>query len=523
MVDAYGSIVGHWRAHVVAGITSEGQDYVDIHSEVRLQSLDGWSYSSLNGNYGASIAGQTNRGSSSSGILSVGVNAEQTLISKDLRISKSHALQIISFDGYVNITGIASGSSSAVGYININPIPSHKVTYNANGGSGAPLIQTKWYGESLFLSNGRPTRSLYEFQGWTLTQGSSKVDYRPGQQWLLDEDHTLYAVWKRSAVAPKISDIVVYRCNSDGIQNNLGTSAKVTVSWSVDTQADSANKAVSMTILYDGVRYTDNMSGGTSGVYTKVLSGAVLGTTHSFTATIRDTHLTASASTFLGPASFLIDIAPNGKGLGIGQAAPEKAVAIGGMFFANSLNELPHTASDVGGPGTLAIVHGRKYMWDGYYWVTDHDDYPLFTWYSTWGGAPATSLVTEATKTFTIGGNSYGYVRALAELGCRFNGTGEYGMRIDINKSYDNSLVARWGMTTPQKSGGTVNYTQSHTLKLFTGIPYTLTLTTFMWGSGTIVNVDNSGNSGLFVDPDMKDGSGTSVPHARFAKLTVIQ
>lgn len=522
MVDAYGSIVDHWRAHVVAGITSEGQDYVDIHSEVRLQSLDGWSYSSLNGNYGASIAGQTNRGSSSTGILSVGVNAEQTLISKDLRISKSQALQSISFDGYVNIAGISSGSSSAGGYINIKRLPYNTITYNANGGSGAPGSQTKWYGESLFLSNDRPTRSLYEFQGWTLTQGSSNVDYHPGQQWLLDEDRTLYAVWKLPAVAPKISHIVVYRCNSDGTQNNLGTSAKVTVSWSVDTQADSANQAVSMTILYDGVKYTENISG-TFGFYTKVFSNAASGTTHSFNATLRDTHLTVSASTFLGPSSFLIDIAPNGKGLGIGQAAPESAVAIGGMFFANSLNELPHTASDVGGPGTLAVVYGRKYIWDGYYWVTDHDNNPLFTWYSTWGGTPGPSVFTEATKNFTISGNSYGYVRALAELGCRFNGTGEYGMRIDINKSSDNSLVARWGITTPQKNGGTLNYTQSHTLKLFTGIPYTLTLTTFIWGSGTIVNADSSGNSALFVDPDMNDGNGVSVPHARFAKLTVIQ
>ena len=374
MADAYGGIVGHWRAHVVAWITGEGRDYANIHCEVRFQAVDSWDYASLNGNYGASVAGQTNRGSSSMGI-SVGVNGEKTLIGKDLRIGKGRGGQNVSFDGYVNITGYASGGSSAGGSIHIGGRPSHTITYNANGGGGAPGNQTKWYGESLFLSNTRPTRALYEFQGWSLTKGSSNVNYRPGQQWFPDENRTLYAVWKLSIVAPRITDVSAYRCNSDGSQNDSGTSAKVSVSWSVDTKADPANKAVSMTILYDGVQYTENISG-TSGIYTKVFSGAGSGTTHSFNATLRDTHLTVSASTFLGPVRFLLDISPNGKGMGIGQAAPVSSVAIGGAFFANSLDELPQTASDVGGIGTLATVMGEEYVWNGKKWLTSS---PVFT------------------------------------------------------------------------------------------------------------------------------------------------
>ena len=41
----------------------------------------------------------------------------------------------------------------------------YKVTYNANGGSGAPSEQTKTYGVNLTLSNTIPTRANYNFKG----------------------------------------------------------------------------------------------------------------------------------------------------------------------------------------------------------------------------------------------------------------------------------------------------------------------------------------------------------------------
>ena len=42
----------------------------------------------------------------------------------------------------------------------------YTVTYNANGGSGAPASQTKYYGQTLTLSSTKPTRSGCYFEYW---------------------------------------------------------------------------------------------------------------------------------------------------------------------------------------------------------------------------------------------------------------------------------------------------------------------------------------------------------------------
>ena len=44
---------------------------------------------------------------------------------------------------------------------------SYNITFNANGGSGAPGNQTKWKGQTLTLSSTKPTRTGYSFLGWS--------------------------------------------------------------------------------------------------------------------------------------------------------------------------------------------------------------------------------------------------------------------------------------------------------------------------------------------------------------------
>lgn len=72
---------------------------------------------------------------------------------------------------------------------------SYTVSYNANGGSGAPGSQTKYQGYTLTLSSTRPTRSGYEFLGWS-TSSSGSVSYSPGSSYTSDSGTTLYAIWK---------------------------------------------------------------------------------------------------------------------------------------------------------------------------------------------------------------------------------------------------------------------------------------------------------------------------------------
>ena len=76
----------------------------------------------------------------------------------------------------------------------------YRVSYNANGGSGAPGAQTKAQGVNLKLSSTKPSRSNYTFQGWA-TSSSGSVKYQPQGTYKTDADVTLYAVWKKKSTS----------------------------------------------------------------------------------------------------------------------------------------------------------------------------------------------------------------------------------------------------------------------------------------------------------------------------------
>lgn len=72
------------------------------------------------------------------------------------------------------------------------------VTYNANGGTGAPSTQKKHFNNALYLSTQKPTRSGYTFKGWSTSSSSSYAQYQPGDSFTTDADTTLYAVWSQN-------------------------------------------------------------------------------------------------------------------------------------------------------------------------------------------------------------------------------------------------------------------------------------------------------------------------------------
>ena len=72
----------------------------------------------------------------------------------------------------------------------------YTVTYNANGGSGAPAAQTKTHGVDLTLSSTKPTRSGYDFIGWNTKSDGKGTAYASGGKYTKNESVTLYAQWK---------------------------------------------------------------------------------------------------------------------------------------------------------------------------------------------------------------------------------------------------------------------------------------------------------------------------------------
>jgi len=108
----------------------------------------------------------------------------------------------------VTITGIASGSTwirFAIKNADGNELagttvditvskPSYTISFDANGGTGAPAPQTKAYQEALQIPSEEPTREGFAFEGWAVSAGGS-TEYYPGDRYTEEGDATLYAVW----------------------------------------------------------------------------------------------------------------------------------------------------------------------------------------------------------------------------------------------------------------------------------------------------------------------------------------
>lgn len=76
-----------------------------------------------------------------------------------------------------------------------NVSSSYMVSYDANGGSGAPDSQTKTAGSALTLSSVMPTRTGYIFMGWSENKDDTSVTYTANGTFSKDVTTTLYAVW----------------------------------------------------------------------------------------------------------------------------------------------------------------------------------------------------------------------------------------------------------------------------------------------------------------------------------------
>ncbi|MBQ4140175.1 MAG: InlB B-repeat-containing protein [Clostridia bacterium] len=109
------------------------------------------------------------------------------------------------FQGWATSSSATSASYSAGGSYTSNSgatlyavwkINTYTVSYNANGGSGAPSAQTKTYGTALTLSSTKPTRTGYSFQGWATSASATSASYSAGGSYTTNSAVTLYAVWK---------------------------------------------------------------------------------------------------------------------------------------------------------------------------------------------------------------------------------------------------------------------------------------------------------------------------------------
>lgn len=198
----------------------------------------------------------------------------------------------------------------------------YTVTYNANGGSGAPSSQTKTYGVALTLSSTKPTRSRYNFLGWGTSASATTATYSAGGSYTTNASITLYAVWELAYVKPRITGLTVSRCTLDGTLSDEGTYAKVIFDWATDEAVSSitiAHKSATDTTWTS----TTPSASGTSGSVSTVIGSDALAVNKSYTVrvTVADSIDSNTASVILPSQFFTMDYNEGGTAAALGGEA----------------------------------------------------------------------------------------------------------------------------------------------------------------------------------------------------------
>lgn len=165
----------------------------------------------------------------------------------------------VEFKNFNGDTGVFSTKTVSF-TVTVPALASYTVSYNANGGSGAPSSQAKWKDQSITLSSTKPTRTGHTFQGWA-TSASGSVAYAAGATYSANANATLYAVWKAHTYT------VAY--NANGGSGAPGSQTKthgvtLKLSGTIPTKANYnflgwGTSASATTIAYtSGANYTAN-------------------------------------------------------------------------------------------------------------------------------------------------------------------------------------------------------------------------------------------------------------------------
>ena len=327
---ATGPVQGNWRCEMYAAITSQNNTSVTISCTAAIQTVNGYHYVGLTVRGSAGVNGQWANVDRSGVSVNTGQNVN--MATKTLTIAKTKSVQSIACGGEIRVTGFAAGVSGATMTVSVPALASHKVTYNANGGTGAPAAQTKWYGEALTLSSAKPTRPNYVFQGWATSSGGA-VAYQPGGRYGSDSNVTLYAVWKLATKPPTIPAFTAQRVDADGNPSESGTRVQLAATYKCDTAGDSSNAVQSLKVaVQSGATWAEQTvsASGATGTASAVLDGLSADSAWRFRATVKDKYGTVTSYTTVGPQRFLLDFSADGRGIGIGVGAPAEGVAING-------------------------------------------------------------------------------------------------------------------------------------------------------------------------------------------------
>lgn len=363
MATIYGNTTNHWRCYINTWSSEDGYS-VSAGLTVGIQDC-GWGFQIWTGIVGTANANGASNTVNTSFNTSTGSWSTKDITSASQRFEKGHTAYNVTLSGSVkNQSGYMNGTSSASQTITVPALASHTVSFNANGGTGAPGNQTKWYGTVLTLSTIKPTRTNYEFLGWS-TSSTGTADYQPGGQYGADADVTLYAVWKLLYVPPKFTNGLAIRTSSmtSTTSDYSGGYCYASFSYKVDTTIYPSNVAKSIVCRYyqngstTGVVVTPtgdlNKASGTINVH----FAASINSVYYIECTLTDTKDgTATIARSITAGVLPMEVANQGKSVGILSAAPSSA----GLNLGGSGNPDFLIASDTTNNKleSMAQIHG---------------------------------------------------------------------------------------------------------------------------------------------------------------------
>ena len=363
MATIYGATTNHWRCYINTWSSEDGYS-VSAGLTVGIQDC-GWGFQIWTGIVGTANANGASNTVNTSFYTSTGSWSTKDITSASQRFTKGHSAYNVTLSGSVtNQSGYMNGTSSASQTITVPALVSHTVSFNANGGSGAPGSFTKWYGEVPTIPTTKPTRTNYEFLGWS-TSVNGDVAYKPGDKFGEDADRTLYAVWKLLYVAPSFTNALVLRTGSASstTQDVTGGYCYASFTWKVDTTVYTSNKLKSIVCKY----YADGSSTATTATLTGTTSGtsgtanvhfaASINSVYRIECTITDNQNgTATASRSITTGVLPMEVANKGKSVGILSAAPSSA----GLRLGGSGNPQFTLAADTTNNklDSMAQIHG---------------------------------------------------------------------------------------------------------------------------------------------------------------------
>ena len=200
----------------------------------------------------------------------------------------------------VNGSTFTSGNTHTVSgnvtVVSTATLKTYTVSYNANGGTGAPAAQTKTHGTALTLHSTKPTRATvtnatytvtfnanggttptasataknttsYSFKNWNTNSGGTGTSYASGASYTTDAAVTLYAQWTSSTSTASVTLPTATRGNT------TATGFKVTFDangGSCSTATLTSNRTASYT--FKGWSTSSTAASGSTGSYTPTAS-----------------------------------------------------------------------------------------------------------------------------------------------------------------------------------------------------------------------------------------------------------